>query len=140
MAGSDPIEKKVDWGPRGWIPDCPDVCVQLVENGTCHHMSTQALGTPLHPERTVLSVRTEMRKMQGELIDGNYNEKVRSAEERISRLCHPDRLPRATLSTTSLIDLEEENRVLKSRLLKKDQQLNKKDEELAVLRDIISRK
>ena len=111
---SGPVQKKVQWGAGGWIPDCPDVCVRQVEQGTCHHLSTQALGTPLHPDHTVLSVMTQMKKMQGALIDGLYDEKMRGAEERIFALAQMSSSSLSKAASASVAsptpDLENENR------------------------------
>eukprot|EP01030_Chromulinospumella_sphaerica_P034340 gene34340-biopygen9396 len=79
-----PTQMAINW--KTLYPVCHDVCVEAVEAGTCTHLANQALGTPLHPNRSVLSVLTEMKKMQGALIDGDYEAKMSEAAGRIVRL------------------------------------------------------
>eukprot|EP01030_Chromulinospumella_sphaerica_P034303 gene34303-biopygen7317 len=70
VAGS---QRKIDWSTI--FPVVSDVSVSSVELNTCHHLQNHALGSPFHPDRTVFSVLSEMKKMQGALIDGDYEEK-----------------------------------------------------------------
>eukprot|EP01030_Chromulinospumella_sphaerica_P034344 gene34344-biopygen9953 len=84
VEGSEPSQLAIDW--KTLFPVCHDVCVEAVEAKTCTHLANQALGTPLHPNRSVLSVLTEIKQMQGALIDGEFEAKMSEAAGRILKL------------------------------------------------------
>jgi hypothetical protein len=54
----------------GCHPKLPDMTVKAVEEKLHHHMDNQALGTPIEPDRTVLSVVTAIAACQGAFIQG----------------------------------------------------------------------
>jgi len=69
-------------------PNAPDVHVTAVEEALKLHLSSQALGTPMQPNRTVSSVLKGITKMQGASIgNGLWEEKMLSAVSRIEKLC-----------------------------------------------------
>lgn len=78
----------ITWaGERRWLPSCRDESVSQVDEAVSMHLSAQALGSPLYLQRSVRSVMEEMKKMQGALIEGEYQEKMQDAANRIHYLC-----------------------------------------------------
>ena len=81
-------EYKIDWQTI-WPQGSLDVCVKAVEDNLALHMDSQALGTPLVSDRTILSVLAELKKIQGALIEDGVDGAFLSAAERIYKLCKP---------------------------------------------------
>ena len=60
-----------DYYKSGCHPPLPDISIKVVEEKLRHHMESQALGTPLVPNRTVSSVMDVIAKCQGGFIVGD---------------------------------------------------------------------
>ena len=89
----DPVEKngdaaeyQIDWRTI-WPEKNLDVSVRAVEDNLVAHMAHQALGTPLVPSRTIRSVLTEIKKIQGALIQNQTKHAFKAAADRIFNLC-----------------------------------------------------
>ena len=133
----------------GCHPRLPDVSIQAAEEKLGHHMESQALGTPLVPDRTVKSVVDAITKCQGAFIEGYGDVAFQAAADAITAmLVEPPpalntagtgvvaALGRASaLAFTTLLrakELEiEEN---KSLLERKDREIEEKDRLIATLR------
>ena len=70
----------------GCHPKLPNVSVAAVEEKLRHHMESQALGTPLVPDRTVLSVVTAITSCQGAFIQGESNATFQAAADSIANM------------------------------------------------------
>ena len=57
----------------GCHPSLPDILIKSVEEKLRHHMESQALGTPIEPDRTVKSVVGAITACQGAFIVGPAN-------------------------------------------------------------------
>jgi len=85
----------IDW--RAIWPNCSDVCVRKVEEKLVHHLASQALGTPLQPNRTVASVFGEIKTLQGALVEGELDEALSKVATRVKCLVEEAQAsPRAT--------------------------------------------
>lgn len=80
----------IDW--QSIYPVPPDVAVASVEAVLSNHMSKQALGTPLEPNKTVKSVFNEIVSLQGALIEGLYDAALITIIDRIEKLCKHDQI------------------------------------------------
>ena len=60
-----------DFFTSGCCPVLPNVTVKKVEEKLQHHMENQALGTPLEPDRSVVSVVNAIKACQGAFIKGD---------------------------------------------------------------------
>jgi hypothetical protein len=67
-------------------PSLPSVAVKSVEEKILHHMESQALGTPLEPDRTVLSVVTAITACQGHFIEGAADATFAAAAASIAKM------------------------------------------------------
>ena len=67
----------------GCHPRLPDFSVTSIEEKLRHYMETQALGTPLHPDRTVKSVVDAITTCQGAFIEGEADAAFEMAAEKI---------------------------------------------------------
>jgi hypothetical protein len=65
-------------------PTLPDISVNAVEEKVRHQMESHALGTPTHPDRTVLSVLTAVTAYQGAFIHGPPDAVFAQAAARIA--------------------------------------------------------
>ena len=72
----------------GGLPKCPDTCVDEVESALRAAMERQALGTPIHPDRTVASVFAAISSYHGAEIEGDsdraYGAAVKAVDEMIA--------------------------------------------------------
>ena len=75
-----------DYFGSGCHPKLPDVSVAAVEDKLRHHMENQALGTPLVPDRTILSVVTAITSCQGAFIRGESNATFQAAANSIATM------------------------------------------------------
>ena len=66
----DTTEEYSKYFECGCHPSSPDVAVKSVEEKLLHHMESQALGTPLVPNRTVKSVMGAVTTCQGAFVVG----------------------------------------------------------------------
>ena len=84
----------------GCHPPLPDVSVNSVEEKLRHHMESQALGTPMQPDRTVVSVVTAITACQGAFIEGNGESTFAAAAEGIAKMLTavPSDVPSAVLT------------------------------------------
>ena len=85
----------------GCHPPLPDVTVRAVEEKLSHHMESQALGTPLEPDRTVLSVVTAMTACQGAFIQGEAEGTFAAAAMGIAKMLTEDNVVTAAAGTTA---------------------------------------
>ncbi len=74
----------------GCHPKLPDVCVKAVEEKLHHHMESQALGTPLEPDRSVLSVVSAITACQGHFIEGAADATFAAAAASIAKMLTDD--------------------------------------------------
>jgi hypothetical protein len=63
----------------------PDVYVEEVERALCEHLENQGLGSPLIPNRSILSVYKEIASNQGFFIKGDGDQAFSLA---IEKICH----------------------------------------------------
>ena len=70
----------------GCHPSLPEVTVKSVEEKLRHHMESQALGTPVVPDRTVKSVVDAITACQGEFIVGPADATFADAAASIAKL------------------------------------------------------
>ena len=70
----------------GCHPRLPDVAVKSVEEKLRHHMESQALGTPLEPDRTIASVVGAITACQGEFIEGEIDATFALAVSKITKM------------------------------------------------------
>ena len=70
----------------GCHPSLPEVSVKSVEEKLRHHMESQALGTPLQPNRTVASVVNALGACQGAFIVGPSNATFAAAAASIVKM------------------------------------------------------
>ena len=59
VSESDDTLADIDW--KTFYPAAPDISMDTVEHSVKQHLSKQALGTPLQPNRTVSSVLEEIK-------------------------------------------------------------------------------
>ena len=64
----------------------PDTAIQTVEEKLRHHMESQALGTPLEPDRTVKSVVGAITACQGAFIVGPADATFAAAAASIAKM------------------------------------------------------
>jgi hypothetical protein len=70
----------------GCHPKLPDVAVAAVEDKLKHHMASQALGTPLEPNRTVASVVNAITACQGAFVQGAADATFAAAVESVATM------------------------------------------------------
>ena len=70
----------------GCHPSLPEVTVKSVEEKLRHHMESQALGTPLEPDRTVKSVVDAITACQGAFIVGHVDATFADAAASIAKM------------------------------------------------------
>jgi hypothetical protein len=68
-------------------PEAPDVSVRAVEERACHHLDEQALGSPLHPHRTIRNVLNTIGSFQGFPLEGEWEAALEKAAEKIEKMC-----------------------------------------------------
>ena len=75
-----------DYFKSGCHPSLPDTAIKSVEEKLRHHMESQALGTPLEPDRTVASVVGAIIACQGAFIVGPADATFAAAVESIAKM------------------------------------------------------
>ena len=70
----------------GCHPSLPNVAVKSVEEKLRHHMESQALGTPLEPDRTITSVLGAITACQGAFIEGETDTTFAAAAASIAKM------------------------------------------------------
>ena len=81
---SDCSHAPFDWGCYGTLPD---VVVSSVMEKLTGHLSSQALGIPPEPGRTVMQVVTAFIANQGIMIEGDDDAHFKAAKSKIVGLC-----------------------------------------------------
>ena len=77
-----------DFFASNGMPMLPDVVVKSVEADLAHHLDSQALGSPLETDKTVLSVVSAITAFQGAFIKGEMTEAFRLAADYIVKMIH----------------------------------------------------
>ena len=67
-------------------PELPDVSIKSVEKKLCHHMESQAMGTPLVPDRTVKSIVDAITTCQGAFVVGALDQSFESIAATIDKM------------------------------------------------------
>ena len=76
-----------DFFAEGGLPKCADVAVAEVEQELLRMMESQALGTPIHPERTVASVMNAISSHHGVKVCGEPEPAVAVAIKAVVDMC-----------------------------------------------------
>ncbi len=99
-------------------PEGPDVSVRAVEERACHHLDEQALGSPLHPHRTIRNVLNTIGSFQGFPLEGELEAAWEKAAEKIEKMCKDMKEEREAAGTKlSQEELMAEERAKYERLL-----------------------
>ncbi len=80
-------------------PEAPDVSVYAVEERACHHLDEQALGSPLHPHRTIRNVLNTIGSFEGYWLEGEWEAALERAAEKIEKMCKDMKEERAAAGT-----------------------------------------
>jgi serine/threonine protein kinase len=64
---------------EGCCPVVPDICVKSIEEDLLQHMDSQALGTPLEPNKSIAGVLKAITSCQGAFIEGDYDLSIEKA-------------------------------------------------------------
>ena len=75
-----------DFFASNGMPALPDIAVKAVEEDLCHHLESQALGSPLEVDKTVRSVVSAITAFQGAFIKGEMHEAFRQAADYIVKM------------------------------------------------------
>ena len=92
-----------DYFGSGCHPKLPDVSIVAVEEKLRHHMENQALGTPLVPDRTVVSVVTAITSCQGAFIRGESHATFQAAADSIANMVTAVLIEPVTLPTSTAV-------------------------------------
>ena len=110
----------------GCHPSLPDTAIKSVEEKLRHHMESQALGTPLEPDRTVKSVVAAITACQDAFIVGPADATVADAAASIVKMLTDvpvtqsprggTHVQQTLLNTMDNKTLKTENRTLQSQI------------------------
>ena len=125
-----------DFFRSGCLPNAPAIVVDSVEADLLFYMDSQALGTPVQPQKTVLSILNDITACQGAFIRGMADVAFRDASDAIVHMLSTPEPEESTIGEEEISKekssqtLNEEIESMRKELQNKSMELESKLEDL----------